>query len=138
MDVFVDTSAFISSLNKKDSNHKKALQLSDQYYEAGFTFLTSNIVVYEVYTVLSLRVDKRKAFQFREVNLKRLTPIIYLDEELEKIAWQIFERLTSKNVSFFDCTSFAVIEKYKLGYAFSFDKDFAKFCRESRVKLNEI
>lgn len=138
MRVFVDASAYISSLNKKDLNHKKAMSLSQDLFQKGAEFITSNLVVYEVYTILSLKVDKKIAIGFhRKIKEERLS-IIYMREEFEEAAWQIFEKEKSKNVSFFDCTSFAIIKKFKINSVFSFDHDFARFSRQEGIKLNSI
>lgn len=138
MRVFVDASAYLSVLNKKDSNHKGALKISQEFFEGGGEFVSSNIVIYEVYTVLSLRIDKRLVFEFKETLENSQTSIIYLNEEIEKIAWEIFERQTSKNVSFFDCTSFAVIKNLGIKSVFSFDRDFKSYARKAGISFNRL
>lgn len=135
MRVFIDASAYLSVLNKKDSNHKKALKISQELFESGGEFVTSNIVIYEVCTVLSLRIDKKLAFEFREALENSQTAIIYLNKEIENKAWEIFQKQTSKNVSFFDCTSFAVIENLGIKSVFSFDGDFRKYARDLEFTL---
>lgn len=136
MRVFVDASAYLSILNKKDSNHKKALEISQELFAGGGEFVTSNIVIYEVCTVLSLRIDKKLAFEFRETLENSQTVIVYLNKEIENKAWEIFPKQTSKNVSFFDCTSFAVIEESGIKSVFSFDGDFKSYAQKTGISFN--
>lgn len=138
MRIFVDASAYLSVLNKKDFNHKKALKISQELFIGGGEFVTSNIVIYEVYTVVSLRIDKKLAFEFREALENSQTAIIYLNKEVENKAWEIFQKQTSKNVSFFDCTSFAVIEELGVKSVFSFDGDFKNYARKTGINFNSL
>lgn len=138
MRVFVDASAYLAVLNKKDSNYKKALKISQELFEGGGEFVTSNIVIYEVYTVLSLRIDKKLAGEFKETLERSPILIIYLNKELDVNAWEIFQRQTSKNVSFFDCTSFAVMEELGIGSVFSFDRDFKRYTRKTGIYFNRL
>jgi len=136
MQVFVDASAYLSVLNKKDFNHKKALKISQELFESGGEFVTSNVVIYEVCTVVSLRIDKKLAFEFREAIYNSQTVVVYLDKKTENRAWEIFQKQTSKNVSFFDCTSFAIIEELGIKSVFSFDGDFKNYARKSGIYFN--
>ena len=138
MQVFVDTSAYIASLYKKDSNHRRALKISQELFNHGADFITSNIVIYEVYTVLSLKVDKKIAIAFHRKIKEEKLPIFYMNETIEEEAWKIFEEEKSKNVSFFDCTSFAIIKKLNLKSVFSFDRHFEKFCKREGINFNSI
>lgn len=136
MRVFVDASAYLSVLNKKDSNHRKALKISQQFFKGGGELITSNIVIYEVCTVLSLRIDKKLAFEFRETLENSQTAVIYLNRQIENKAWEIFQKQTSKNVSFFDCTSFAVMEELGIKSVFSFDGDFKRYAQRTGISFN--
>ena len=136
MRIFVDASAYIASLNKKDINHKRAILLSKALFQKDGEFVTSNTVLHEIYTVLSLKIDKALAVHFHKMILKGGLPIIYVDEAIEEEAWVIFEKEKSKNVSFFDCLSFAVIKKFKIKSMFSFDKDFKRFAKREGLNFN--
>jgi predicted nucleic acid-binding protein len=136
--VFVDTSAYIASLYRKDINHRKALEISQELFDKGADFITSNVVVYEVYTVLARKVEKTTAILFHQKIIDESLPIVYMDEDLEEIAFSIFEKEKSKNVSFFDCTSFAIIKKLQIKSIFSFDRDFERFCKREKIAFNVI
>ena len=52
--------------------------------------------------------------------------MIKVTEEIENNAWGIFCRYKDKELSFTDCTSFAIMEKFGIKNAFAFDEDFDK------------
>lgn len=138
MKIFVDASAYLSVLNKKDSNHERALKISEELFLGSGEFVTSNIVIYEVYTVLSLRVDKKLALDFKEIIDRDQTEVVYLDKKLDSLAWDIFQKQTSKNVSFFDCSSFAVMRDLGIKAVFSFDSDFKSYAQKEGVSFNYL
>ena len=51
---------------------------------------------------------------------------VAVDEALRQAAWKRFKELRLPMVSFTDCTSFEVMDKYGIREAFTFDADFAK------------
>lgn len=125
--IFVDSNVFISLWDKDNVNHHKAREKSKRLDVAGGKIVISNIVVYEVATILAMRVSKLKALDFLGFVDSGRVDVIFVDEEVSKRALKIFIGIKDKNVGFFDCTSFAIIEKYGIGEVFSFDKDFAKY-----------
>ncbi len=124
MTIFIDSSAFISIWDKDDSNHRAAIKISQELQAKKATILTSNIVVGEVLTVLSMKLGITIANECGEY-LQRLNTI-FVNENLHQKAWEAFQKRTSKNLSFFDYTSFVIIKEFKIDKAFSFDKDFKK------------
>ena len=126
--IFIDASSFIASLNKKDPNHKEARRIGYELFQKDKDWVTANIMVYEVYTVVSQKIDKNLAFIFKETVLPH-TNVYFVNSEVEEVAWGIFAAVKSKNIGFFDCLAFAVMKKYNIKEAFSFDQDFKKIGR---------
>ena len=122
--IFVDSNAFIAIRNKRHPLHKKAVFISTQISDP---LITTNIVIAETLSVLSMRVNKATAIQFGEEVDKLNIQIVQIDQQFHFKAWEIFKKIRSKNVSFFDCTSFAVMEKLGIKTVFSFDADFKKY-----------
>jgi predicted nucleic acid-binding protein len=58
--------------------------------------------------------------KMRESSFVRLVPVAQADEER---AWEIFSRYRDQDFSYADCTSFAVMQRMKLGTAFTFDRN---------------
>lgn len=121
MKIFVDASALIPLFRTIDPLHEKAVQLSPQL--VGNTLLISNYIFSEVVTVLSQKEGKEKALDAGEYIKKNYT-MFRIDAEIEDLAWEIFKKQKSKNVSFVDCTTFALFQRRMFDKAFAFDTDF--------------
>ena len=125
--IFVDSNAFIAIRNLNHPLHQPAIRISSHLVNENGYLITTNIVIAEVFTVLSMRVNKMVAVQFGKDLEKQEMPIVFIDEFYHRKAWEIFQKIKDKNVSFFDCTSFAVMEDLGIHKAFSFDKEFKKY-----------
>ncbi len=123
MRIFADASALIALLRTGDPNHQKALMLSKQL--AGNVGLISKYIFAETVTILSQKEGKKQAIDAGKT-LKKHFKWVQLDEEMEQLAWEIFKKQTSKNVSFVDCTIFALYQQGIFDKAFAFDQDFKK------------
>lgn len=122
--IFIDSNVFIAIRNTHHPLHEKALRTSSIISD---NLITTNIVIAETLTVLSMRVNKLIAIEFGKEIIKQDIRIVHIDEHYHQKAWEIFQKIKSKNVSFFDCTSFAVMESLGIKKAFSFDEDFEKY-----------
>ena len=123
--IFIDASFYLSLLNPKDNNHEKAIKIGQEYESEEY--VTSQMVLGEVLTVGSQRFDKTLTIKFIEEVLKSRTRVILEKPELIKRAYDIFKKIRSKNVSWVDCYSFAIMEKLKIKKALTFDKHFKYF-----------
>lgn len=127
--IFIDTSAYIGILNPIDSNHKKALELSDLFLTQESNTISSHAVLGEVLTVGSMRYNRQAAIDFVKKIFESKTKIVLENEDFIEKAFKIFQKVKDKNVSWVDCYSFAIIEEYKIEKVFSFDKDFKKYAK---------
>lgn len=121
---FVDTDAFVALAKEDDPSHHRALTIASLLEQQNVRYVTSNYVFSETVTVISQRLNHNTSLQFIE-NIRSATspfPITWITPELEEKALRIFERQTSKNVSFVDCTNMAVLDHLRLDGIFSFDK----------------
>lgn len=121
MIIFADTSALVSLYSKTDSNHSKAIVLVNLYHD--MPLVISKYIFAEVVTILSQKDSKKQAIMAGDI-LKKSYTWINIEEESENLAWEIFKKQTSKNVSFIDCISFALFKKGVFDKAFAFDDDF--------------
>ena len=125
MKIFVDTSAFVAIENDEELNYFLAQSILEKVDSSKATLVTSNYVIAETLTVLSQRVSKKVAIKFQEEDVPALE-VIRIEKSTEEVAFEIFKKLDSKNVSFVDCTSFALMKQFGITTAFTFDKDFKK------------
>lgn len=121
MIIFADTAGLVSLFSEKDSNHRKALQIVKKLRSKSF--LISKYIFAEVVTMLSQKEGKEKSIIVGE-HLKNNYKWIDLDISMENLAWELFKKQKSKNVSFVDCTTFALFKKGVFDAAFTFDSDF--------------
>ena len=84
--------------------------------------MISKYIFAEVVTILSQRDGKKQSIIAGGL-LKKAYAWIGT-EDIENLAWEIFKKQTSKNVSFVDCTTFALYQKGVFDKAFTFDSDF--------------
>lgn len=125
--IFVDSNAFIALWNIDHPLYLKAKKISTLLKKENHHLITNNIVISEVFTILAMRVHKVLALKFEKEFTERNIPIIFITEFYHQKAWDIFKKIKDKNVNFFDCTSFAVMEHLGIKKAFSFDGDFPKY-----------
>jgi predicted nucleic acid-binding protein len=120
---FVDASFWIAEAITRDTRHADAAALADRLRETRT--VTSNLVLGEVWTLLSRRLGpfyaKRWLDTFRvlDVRLERI------HAELESEAWEWLLIHDEGPYSFVDATSFALMRKLRISEALAFDGDFA-------------
>ena len=122
---FIDASFYLALLNAKDHNHQKARKIAKKFLK--HRFITSQLVIGEVLTVGSMRINKPLTITFAEKILESSTLIVLESQELNQQAFSYFKQIASKNISWVDCVSFAIINQLKIGEALTFDKDFEKY-----------
>lgn len=122
--VYIDASAYLSLLNPHDSNHTSALHQAVSLN--SHQYITTQAVLGEVLTVGAMRFDKKLTIKFVDKILGSHTIVILESPELVLEAWKIFKKVSSKNISWVDCFSQSVIQKYNIAEIFTFDTDFKR------------
>ena len=64
--IFIDANVFIALLNRQDGLHERASVLWSELENKRHNLVTSNFVISEVITVLSMRAGKQVALQFAD------------------------------------------------------------------------
>lgn len=123
MRIYTDASAIVSLYDWHDPNHTKAENISKKYLEDDY--ITSAYSFAEIVTILSQRVDKKTAIAVGN-HIKQTYIWVEVNKDVEDLAWEIFKKQKSKNVSFVDCAIFALHKLGLLDKVFTFDKDFKK------------
>lgn len=124
--IFIDTSAFKAVFDQSDDFHDSAWKYWEKVQKEQITFICTNYILDEIFTLFRSQLGKESALVLRDK--LALSPksfkIVLVGKNDEKIAWDYFERLPGRGVSFTDCTSFAVMKRLNLTDAFTFDNDF--------------
>ena len=125
---FIDTDAFIALNDESDLLHQKANKIWQKLalLKEKYSAYTSTNVLLETLTIVSQRLGKMKAIQLLGELRSGAFIVIHPSESTVFEAEKIFCRIKSKNVSYADCLSFAVMKQKKINLIFSFDKDFKK------------
>jgi len=127
MAVFIDTGIFVAARNKRDVNHKRAVNLLRAALKGDYgAIYTSDYVFDEAVTVALVRTGKPDiAIDIGNFILssKRLR-IIHVNKTIFEEAWNVFIRYSEKKLSFTDATSIAIMRMYNINYIMSFDRHF--------------
>ena len=127
MKLFIDTSAFYALVDWKDKNHKKAHRTRDSMRGKNRRLYTSNFIFDESVTLIRSKLGFEEALNFgNRMWSSKAVKMLKVTEEIENKAWGIFSKYEDKELSFTDCTSFAIMEKFGIRNAFAFDDDFER------------
>lgn len=124
---FVDSSAFYALSDRDDLNHHLAQAIAHALEHERWTLYTSNYVVAEQHALHLNRLNRDLAFQALTdiytsgIRIERVTP---RDDER---AFAIISQYSDKEFSFTDATSFAIMERLGIPYAFAFDRNFIQY-----------
>jgi predicted nucleic acid-binding protein len=122
--VFVDTSAFVSLWDDKDTNRIKAINLQIKLEKLDAEIYTSSDVIGETLTVISKKIGKKQAVEFAERIVNSGVQVIFIDKYLHLETIEFFKKIKSKNISYIDCSSIVAMKNNKIQIAFSFDEHF--------------
>ncbi|MBX5327271.1 MAG: type II toxin-antitoxin system VapC family toxin [Candidatus Bathyarchaeia archaeon] len=127
MTVFIDTGIFIALRNADDELHQRSKELMKKALKAEFgTIYTSDYIIDEAITTALIRTKRQDlATDIGKyiIESPRITKL-WTTKETFELAWQKFQTLKDKPLSFTDCTTLAHIQKNKIKQILSFDSDF--------------
>ena len=125
MMLFVDTSAWLGMYDRSDQFHHKAVDGLARIRSAGIELVTTDYIMDESLTLIRMRAHHQAAVNFGEGLLTSAAArLILIDAELRQSAFGLFKKYSDKDLSFTDCTSFALMKRLKLKTAFTFDDHF--------------
>ena len=132
--IFVDTGDFAAFSIKKDPHHKKATTIVEKIVKGDYgPALTSNYIYTEALTLVLKRTKRcdvtlNTSAIFSRGTSKKWLKLIKITSELVETALEKFCIYCEEEMSFTDCTSLAVLEKYGLGRMATFDHHFKRKC----------
>ena len=128
-EILVDTWAWCALINKRDSGHKAAQRANKDLVSRGYLYVTSNFILDESYTLIRSRIGYRAAVEFGK-KIKKLVElgtvkVSRITKEVEDLAWNLFVKYDDmEDLSFTDCTSFALMKELNLKEVFTDDNHF--------------
>jgi predicted nucleic acid-binding protein len=121
LNVFVDSGYYLARLMPHDQWHSAALRA----VRPGMRFFTSSLVVNETITLLQRRGFHSAALEFLgQTRSNEELEIIFPDAVLQSAGWDLFEKWGGAGASAVDCVSFAIMKRYGIRRAFTFDDHF--------------
>jgi len=127
MTAFIDTGIFVALRNADDENHQQAKELMKKALKAEFgRIYTSDYIIDEAITTALVRTRRHDlALDIGKyiIESPRITKL-WTTKEIFEPAWQKFQTLKDKPLSFTDCTTLAHIQKNQINQILSFDSDF--------------
>lgn len=124
--LFIDSSALVALNDKIDADYIRAGTMLSKISSDKFNLYLSTNIFIETLTIISQRVGKEKGIALLDELRSGKYIVIHPDDQLIAQAEDIFRTIKSKNVSYGDCISFAVMRRYGIQWVFSFDIHFKK------------
>lgn len=135
--IFVDTGAWFAMALRSDPDHAAAMAWLERNREP---LVTTDYILAETATLIRMRDktlrDHRLAVRVATTILRGESAILEKvgEEDLER-ALVVFRTYRDHLFSFVDCTSFVVLERLGITYAFAFDHHFDEYPGISRVPV---
>ena len=121
--LFVDTGGFYSFLSQSDVHHREAEKLLLK----PTAKMTSNYVLDELVTLLSVRGHKDIALSFGEkLRLGTFAGYHFLTPTEEEKAWHLYKKYKDHDLSFTDCTTLILLKEHRVSRLVSFDQELIK------------
>lgn len=127
--IFIDTSFLIALHNPDDPHNAQALSLSKTFKHVKLVI--SSYIILEAATVLSQRAGKRLAVEACNMLLSsKNVEVIHISEDIFQSSWEVFARVSNKDMSFVDASVLTVVQSYGVRHLATFDKDFIPFQKQ--------
>jgi uncharacterized protein len=125
--VLLDSSGFLALVNPHDAHHDEARAAWTIVTQERWHTFTTNLVVAETHALFLTRLSHDRATAFLRQILQSSTTIVRVSQRDEQQAHAIIFRYDDKHFSYTDASSFAVMERLRIGPAFTFDRNFAQY-----------
>mgnify|MGYP003395559620 CR=1 FL=1 len=126
--VIVDSDALIALSLSSDQNHNRAVKISENWSERGYTFIFPNTMILEAMTSLKRAKNEPKIAHLinKQFLSKDAFNVLYVDEEIQIKAGKLFDKADSKKNTPFDTVVAASAETIGADAIFSFDSWYPK------------
>ncbi|MBI4872203.1 MAG: PIN domain-containing protein [Candidatus Riflebacteria bacterium] len=123
--VFGDSGPWIAGQLRRDQYHTRAMAVWGKLRAEGNRLMTTTFVMDEAVTFVRYREGLAAARRLGDSIMgSALVELVEVDRPLVNRAWELFVSSGELELSFTDCTSFAVIEQFAISRVFGFDEDF--------------
>lgn len=133
-----DSNVFVALFSPQDGLHEQASNFAELI--ATRTVVISNLIFAEIVTVLSQKHGRDIAQEVGQYILNTsLINIVYFDTRSHQAAWDIFQSIDHKNISFVDCSTIALMQAEGITTLLTFDTtDFKKLQKQFHFTILSI
>jgi len=129
--VFVDASAWVAIINRRDAHHEAARDVYRRLLTERAPLFTTNWTAYEALSILKGRVGHDTAEKLWQVLCDiRLVRLIRVGRTLEEQGLKMFFNYRDKTWGVVDCASLALMKLLGCRCAFAFDAHFREAGRQ--------
>lgn len=121
--VFVDTSAWYALRDQDDPAHRAVRKAIEERRR----LVTSTYVFSEAVTLMRARFHHAAAVTLGTyLRDPAIVTMLSVDEEVERQAWELFQKREDQEYSFTDCTSFVLMRREGISTCVALDDDFRR------------
>ncbi|HEY3226973.1 MAG TPA: PIN domain-containing protein [Planctomycetota bacterium] len=125
--ILADTSAIVGLFLRDDEWHDPAREALEGLKAARRRMLATSDIFDETVTAIRRWAGYRPSIEAGEtLRTSRLITVVPVDEEVRESAWRRFRKMNDPHLSLTDCTSFAIMERFGIKEAFTFDTHFRR------------
>ena len=125
--VFVDSSAYLALLDRRDGHHDEAVQVLRALADERARQFTTNVILMEAHSLILSTGGIRAGHAFLRSTGASNTTIVRVRASDEARAREIVYQYDDKDFSLVDAISFTVMERLDISRAFTFDRHFVQF-----------
>jgi predicted nucleic acid-binding protein len=126
VNVFVDTSALLAVLDRRDDRHGTARRIWIELLEAGRVLVSHNYILVETSAVLARRMGM-DAVRVFEHDIVPVLNVVWVAREIHEAAVGAQLAAGRRALSLVDCASFEIMRRAGLRAVFAFDPHFEEF-----------
>ena len=123
-ELLIDSSAFFAWWDHASEEGK---QIASLIVDEQIPLVTTNFLFAETLSLVTKRLGKARGIEIGKTILtSTVIRLAYLDENIQREAWQIYQKYKDKNFDFIDATSFALCHKRGIKEVLTLDRHFAQ------------
>jgi len=131
VNVFVDASALVAHVNRRDNHHDEALAIFAALRQRRAALVSTNWIAYEALSIIKTRVGPTAASgMWRWLSTPGNVQLISVVPNIEQRALDLFFAYDDKTWGVVDCASLVVMEQLSCREAFAFDHHFVEASRQ--------
>jgi len=138
--IFVDTSAWIEHILKKELHHKEVYNYLVKEVREGSKFYTSDYILDETYTRLLTNQSIKDAKNFKEhikiAQEQNNLTLLFTNQVTFYKAWEYFEKFSEHKLSFTDATIITFVKDLKINEVLTLDQGFKNIGLTVKPDLN--